>query len=89
MARDHVEEARRLAAGDDRQLAGVLAVSAFNLADWGRHDEALVEYGDAVELARSTGNRKREAWALGLGSWARLDAGDVDGARAGSTSASA
>jgi hypothetical protein len=27
-----------LAADDDRLLAGVVAVDAFNLADWGRHD---------------------------------------------------
>jgi DNA-binding SARP family transcriptional activator len=80
-ARAHLRRARALAVADDRLLAGVVAVDAFNLADWGRHDEALAEYEEAVELARRTGNTRREAWALGLGGWAYLDAGDHDGAR--------
>jgi DNA-binding SARP family transcriptional activator len=80
-ARAHLQRARALAAADDRLLAGVVAVDAFNLADWGHHDEALAEYQEAVELARQIGNTRREAWALGLGGWAHLDAGDPDGAR--------
>jgi tetratricopeptide (TPR) repeat protein len=80
-ARAHLQRARVLAADDDRLLAGVVAVDAFNLADWGRHHEALAEYDEAVELARRTGNTRREAWALGLGGWAHLDAGDPSGAR--------
>jgi tetratricopeptide (TPR) repeat protein len=80
-ARAHLQQARALAGDDDRLLAGVVAVDAFNLADWGRHDEALDEYHEAVELARRTGNTRREAWVLGLGGWAHLDAGDPDGAR--------
>jgi DNA-binding SARP family transcriptional activator len=80
-ARAHLQRARALADGDDRLLAGILAVDAFNHADWGHHDEALVEYDEAVELARRTGNTRREAWALGLGGWAHLDAGDPSGAR--------
>jgi hypothetical protein len=42
---------------------------------------ALTEYEEAIELARRTGNTRREAWALGLGGWAHLDAGDHDRAR--------
>jgi DNA-binding SARP family transcriptional activator len=76
-----LQRARAFADGDDRLLAGVLAADAFNLADWGRHDAALPMYSEAVELARRTGNVRREAWALGLGGWAHLDAGDPDGAR--------
>ena len=35
----------------------------------------------AIDLARRTDNPRREAWALGLGGWAHLLAGDLDAAR--------
>ena len=80
-AQAHVDRARRLAAGDHHLLAGVLAVEAFNLADWGRHEQGLTTYADAVELSRQAGDTRREAWALGLGAWAHLVAGELDAAR--------
>ena len=73
----HLEAARRLA-GDDVQQAGIGSVHAFNLADWGRHDEAIAEYGAAIERADAGPNHRRVAWSLGLGSWAQLRVGDLD-----------
>lgn len=80
-AQVHVDRARRLADGDQHLVAGVLAVEAFNLTDWGRHEHGLTTFADAIELARQTGDTRREAWALGLGGWAQLVAGEIDAAR--------
>jgi DNA-binding SARP family transcriptional activator len=77
-AHTHLERARQLAGRDERLLAGVEAVTGFNLADWGHADEARAHYEEAVALARRTGNPRREAWSLGLGGWARLGSGDLD-----------
>lgn len=80
-ARDHLAHARTLAEHDDRLLAGVRAVTAFNTADWGRFDDAVAEYELAIDLAHRTENPRREAWALGLGAWAQLRGGHLDAAR--------
>ena len=74
----HLQAARQLAGDDDQLLAGIGSVHAFNLADWGRHDEAVAEYGAAIERAEAAPNHRRVAWALGLGSWAQLRLGDLD-----------
>lgn len=80
-AEAHLAAAQALA-GDDRNLQGaVCSVRAFNLADWGRHPEAAAEWDSAVGLSRASGNRRRLAWALGLGAWGRLRAGDPGTAR--------
>ena len=42
-AHKHLQLARELADADVGLLAGVHAISAFNLADWGRFDEGIVE----------------------------------------------
>jgi DNA-binding SARP family transcriptional activator len=68
-AQRHLDHAGALADGDDGLRAGIRAVAAFNLCDWGRHDDAIVSYGDAIEAARRSGDRRREAWALALGGW--------------------
>lgn len=78
----HLLTAQELAVDEGRDLqAAVRAVRAFNLADWGRHPEAATEWESAVELSRASGNQRRLAWALGLGGWGRLRAGDLDSAR--------
>lgn len=77
----HLAQAESLAGTDTDLLAAVRSVRAFNLTDWGRHDAALPEWELALQLARSSGNRRRLAWALGLGGWGRLRAGDHDTAR--------
>ena len=74
----HLQAARQLAGDDDQLLAGIGSVHAFNLADWGRHNEALAEYGAAIERAEAGPNHRRLAWSLGLGSWAQLRVGDLD-----------
>jgi len=80
-AEGHLDHAESLAGTDADLLSAVRSVRAFNLADWGRHDAALAEWDRALELARSSGNQRRLAWALGLGGWGRLRAGDHDVAR--------
>ena len=76
-AASHLEQARRTAAGDSDLLAGVHSVNAFNLTDWGRQEAGIDEYHEAVDLARTCANQRREAWTLGLGAWAHLLAGDA------------
>lgn len=81
-AAEHLQQASVLAGDDPDLRAGVHSVSAFNLGDWGRFEEAIGEYSLAVDLARHTGSTRREAWTLGLGAWVHLAAGDTTAARA-------
>ena len=71
----HLAAAGDLADGDTRSLAGIHAIAGFNLCDWGRFEEGLERYEDALDASRSTGERRREAWTLGLGGWALLRSG--------------
>lgn len=80
-AEEHLARAESLAGTDPDLLSAVRSVRAFNLADWGRHDAASTEWDAALELALASGNQRRLAWALGLGGWGRLRAGDHDVAR--------
>ena len=75
-AEEHLALAESLAGVDADLLAAVRSVRAFNLSDWGRHDAALDEWDVALELARTSRNQRRLAWALGLGGWGRLRAGE-------------
>jgi DNA-binding SARP family transcriptional activator len=79
-ARERLDRATELAAGRANLLAGLHAVGGLNESDWGHHRAAIEHYGQALEHARSSGDQRWEAWALGLGSWAALMAGDLDGA---------
>ncbi len=74
-AQRHLNLGAELAGDDHGLLAGVEAIAAFNLCDWGRYAEGLETYRAAIESARRAGDRRREAWALGLGGWALLCAG--------------
>lgn len=66
------------AAGDaPDDLASVCAFQAFNLVDWGHHAEGLGLFEQAIEHARTSGNRRREGWALGLGGWGHLQADEL------------
>jgi DNA-binding SARP family transcriptional activator len=62
----HLAHALELADSADA-LAGLHAVAGFNLVDWGKVDEGLAQYELSLEEARRAGNRRREAWSLGLG----------------------
>jgi DNA-binding SARP family transcriptional activator len=72
-----LEQAYEAANDEADDLANVLAFRAFNLVDWGRHEEGVAEFERAIEIARSSGNRRREVWALGLGGWGQRQAGAV------------
>ena len=80
-AEQHLAQAEELADGDTDLLAAVRSVRAFNLTDWGRHETALGEWDQALDLSRRSGNSRRLAWTLGLGGWGRLRAGHHDAAR--------
>lgn len=71
-AQHHLSEARDLAEGDTGLLAGIHTIAAFNLCDWGRHEQSVQRYEEAIDAARRAGERQREAWALGLGGWSLL-----------------
>lgn len=77
----YLDQGLSLAGDDTSALAGLQAVRAFNLAEWGRLEEGLRAYEEAIELARSVGNPRRQAWALGLGARAQLLGGEPDEAR--------
>ncbi len=71
-AQRQLATALELADGAPALLSSLHGVSGMNLADWGRHDDALTQYEIAIDLARSAGDKRWEAWALGLGGWAAL-----------------
>jgi DNA-binding SARP family transcriptional activator len=83
-AAEYLERARRITT-DPESLAGIHAVAGFNLVDWGKIPEGLEQYERALDYARSAGNLRRQAWALGLGAWGHLGAGDYQAAQRWST----
>jgi DNA-binding SARP family transcriptional activator len=78
-AADYLAKAIALADGPD-QLAGGHAVTAFNLVDWGKIELGLEHHTQSLELARSVGNQRRQAWTLGMGAWGLLAANNLDAA---------
>jgi DNA-binding SARP family transcriptional activator len=76
----HLALATEVADGDLTLMAGVEAVRAFNLTDWGRVDDGIAAHRRALETARRVGDQRREAWTLGLGAWAHMTVGDADAA---------
>ena len=70
----HLDRAITIADGNPEMLAGIHSVIGFNLVDWGRAKDGLDHFEVAIDLARTVGNGRREAWALGLGSWGQLHA---------------
>ena len=79
-AEEHLAHAEVLVAGDTGQLASIHSVRAFNLTDWGRLDDALEEWGTALDLSRSATQPRWLAWTLGFGGWAQVRAGYHDSA---------
>lgn len=63
-------------------LASIHSVMGFNLIDWGRFDQGLDHYSQALDHARVSGNSKIQAWALGIGGWGVMRAGRLDEAEA-------
>lgn len=65
-------------AHDRNELAGVHAVTGFNLVDWGHAAEGIEHYEISLGHARSAGNARREIWSLGLGAWGHIAAGQLE-----------
>ena len=65
-------------AQDRDNLAGIHAVTGFNLVDWGKENQGLEHYHQSLEHARMAGNRRREIWSLGLGALGLLGSDDLD-----------
>ena len=55
-------------ANDPALIAALAGFEAMNLSDWGRLEPATEKFTEAVELSRSAGAVRREAWNLGIGS---------------------
>lgn len=73
-----VARAFELSDGDPSRLATAHGFAGFNLADWGRFDEAFAAYDTALAAARACDAPRREAWILALGAWGKLRAGHLD-----------
>jgi tetratricopeptide (TPR) repeat protein len=80
-AQRRLDLALELADGAPTLLPGLHSVAGMNIADWGRYDDAMERYEAAIEFARAVGDRRWEAWALGLGGWAALSDDDLGRAR--------
>jgi len=77
VAANHLRDALNFAHGDDDSLAGVHAITGFNLVDWGKSDEGLLHFEQSLAFSRKSGNRRREIWSLGIGGWGQMRAGNV------------
>ncbi len=80
-ASKYLEEALACAQNNKDCLASIQAFAGFNLVDWGRIELGVSHFQQALELARSADNRRREIWALGIGAWGVLRAGRPHEAR--------
>ena len=81
LADQYLQTSLGLAKGAD-ELAGVHSFTAFNLVDWGKVGSGLEHYLISLEYARAAGNRRSEIWALGVGAWGQIAAGNLDNAEA-------
>lgn len=66
-ATHYLRKASELATGDPALAAALAGFEAVNLSDWGRLEESMERFSAAVELSRSAGATRREAWNLGFG----------------------
>ncbi|NEK22295.1 hypothetical protein GV827_07765 [Sulfitobacter sp. JBTF-M27] len=77
----YLEDAMGYAKNNQDCLASIHAFIGFNLVDWGKVELGISHFQQALELARSAGNRRREIWALGIGARGVLRAGRAHEAR--------
>lgn len=77
----YLDEAMGFAQNNEDCLAAIHAFTGFNLVDWGKVEPGVSHFQQALELARSADNRRREIWALGIGAWGVLRAGRPHEAR--------
>ncbi|MCP5088307.1 MAG: hypothetical protein GY952_16065, partial [Rhodobacteraceae bacterium] len=73
----YLKDAVGYAKGDDEALAAIHAVTGFNLVDWGNTKSGLAHFEQSLAYSRKCGNRRREIWALGIGAWGQLRAGNA------------
>ncbi|MFE6254545.1 BTAD domain-containing putative transcriptional regulator [Agromyces sp. NPDC057865] len=66
-AAQYLEKASGLSADDPPLIAALAGIEAMNLTDWGRLDASVERFRTAVELSRTAGAVRREAWNLGIG----------------------
>lgn len=60
------------------RVAKIQGVTAFNLFDWGRFDEGLVEYELALAAAAREQDWRTEIWTLGVAGWGLIAADRPD-----------
>lgn len=75
-AAKYLREAQDFAQNHIETLGSIHAVTGFNLVDWGDLQAGLSHFEQALAYARSSGDHRREIWALGLGGWGQLRAGN-------------
>jgi DNA-binding SARP family transcriptional activator len=80
-AAKYLRQALDFAQNDEDALSGVHGVTGFNLVDWGHYEAGLSHFEHALAYAKSCGNRRREIWALGIGGWGQLRAGNPAAAK--------
>lgn len=76
-AAGYLQDALAFAEDDPDAVAGIHAITGFNLVDWGKLEAGLAHFELALAAARDSGNRRREIWSLGLGGWGQMRAGDA------------
>ncbi|WP_297081985.1 BTAD domain-containing putative transcriptional regulator [uncultured Demequina sp.] len=77
----HCEWSRELAGDDPMLLAHVASIEATDLHDRGHLAAARERYGESIGNARTAGEARREAWALGVGVRTLYWLGDLTEAR--------
>jgi tetratricopeptide (TPR) repeat protein len=80
-AAKYLRHALDFAQNDEDALSGVHGVTGFNLVDWGHYEAGLSHFEHALAYAKNCGNRRREIWALGIGGWGQLRAGNPAAAK--------
>ena len=79
-AAEYLREAGELTTDDPAITAALAGFEAMNLSDWGRLEASAEGFSTAVELSRSGGAVRREAWNLGLGARTLFLLGRLDDA---------
>ena len=64
--------------GDGALIAGVLAIAGMNLADQGRHQEAVANLKRSARMAHEARRPRQEAWSLGVLARSFQLSGDVE-----------
>jgi DNA-binding SARP family transcriptional activator len=77
-----LDEAERLAEGDDGELAAVLGVHGMNLSDCARYPQALTMLEASLEHSRRAKSRRQQAWTMSLIGRLHLLCGRTSQARA-------